>query len=205
MLCHLTVCCVYISCAISHFILHNKTLASTLWSPEVQMLLVMFFLMGLPIIFIGLVGVWQKLETHVRLYLYYFLATFGVDVGGLVYGFLVKDPCKTAHRVVSSAGEHLGEAFTCGVVEITAYFGVALAIVVEVYCLWTVWSFCEDVHRGMNGPALSGLLGKDEMVEAHQQSSLRRPTGEYSVKGQYGTIDPDGAKLIFGSVHHEFL
>eukprot|EP00913_Durusdinium_trenchii_P006460 g6072.t1 len=48
----------------------------SVWSPEGLLLVTMFALMGVPVTFAAMLGAWLKLESYVRAYLIYFLASF---------------------------------------------------------------------------------------------------------------------------------
>mmetsp|Transcript_77962 Transcript_77962/g.137413 ORF Transcript_77962/g.137413 Transcript_77962/m.137413 type:complete len:235 (+) Transcript_77962:51-755(+) len=195
---HLACCLGYVTIACCHWIWHQATWSST-WSAELQMLLVMFFLTGIPIIGGALYGTVLKLEVHVRSYLFYLLASFAVDTGLMMWGFLIKDACQTVSVVVHSLGSIMGDAFTCGIVRICSYFSVALMVLVEVYCLWVVWSFCEDIRAGKFGPELSELiLGQEALVIKHKQEPLKSRTAR-----QYGSFTVEGNDGIFKSVSGE--
>lgn len=188
---HLACCLGYVTIACCHWIWHQATWSST-WSAELQMLLVMFLLMGIPIIAGGIYGTVNKLEVHVRWYLFYLLASFLVDTSLMAWGFLIKDACQTVNGVVHSLGSIMGDAFTCGIVRIASYFCVAVMVLVEVYCLWVVWSFCEDMRLGKFGPELGELIGQESLVVKHKQEPLKSRTAR-----QYGSILVEGNDGIY--------
>eukprot|EP00931_Biecheleriopsis_adriatica_P009766 TRINITY_DN110841_c0_g1_i1.p1 TRINITY_DN110841_c0_g1~~TRINITY_DN110841_c0_g1_i1.p1 ORF type:complete len:261 (-),score=41.27 TRINITY_DN110841_c0_g1_i1:14-721(-) len=196
---HFLACVACVAATSAHFILHKDiTSLEQTWSPELQLVVTMFMLMGIPIIAGGMFGVWYKYEAHVRFYLLYLLATFVVDVGMLLWGFVLEDPCHTARHVVIDMGRVLGEAFTCGVVRIASYLVLSALVLLEVYGLWCVWSFCEELAAGYHASELSSLiLGKETVFVKHHQEPLKSRV-RYE---DYGTVTADGANRIFGRDH----
>eukprot|EP00413_Alexandrium_margalefii_P014456 CAMPEP_0204532198 /NCGR_PEP_ID=MMETSP0661-20131031/11596_1 /ASSEMBLY_ACC=CAM_ASM_000606 /TAXON_ID=109239 /ORGANISM="Alexandrium margalefi, Strain AMGDE01CS-322" /LENGTH=259 /DNA_ID=CAMNT_0051538421 /DNA_START=77 /DNA_END=856 /DNA_ORIENTATION=+ len=222
-LCHLLVCCFYVASACSNLIFKNAFFSSS-WNPLAQLCYTAFSLVGIPIALMAFWGVAMRREINLRIYLFYLACSFVIDLGGLVYICLIEDPCNTVNYVMGSLSEQRGskgpsfsgEAFMCGAFRIASYFLVTLAIAVQVYCLYVVWSMCEDIHGGKNGPELAELIpGKDDIIKKR-----RRPAdGPYaSIVGfahtkvpgpypsPYGTIRTSGMpgqSTIFGGASHE--
>mmetsp|Transcript_132373 Transcript_132373/g.423616 ORF Transcript_132373/g.423616 Transcript_132373/m.423616 type:complete len:240 (+) Transcript_132373:93-812(+) len=204
---HLVACFGILASVCSNLIFHNPVFAST-WSVQAQFLYMGFALMGIPIIVSALWGVANQVETNIRVYLYYLMCSFLENAVALVYFCLVEDVCRLAGTLVEVGTSNFGEAFLCGTFRTVSYFTVATGIAVEVYCLWVIWSFCEDVHDGKNGLELWQLIpSKDDMI----QRSKSNKEGPYAdivgfahtgLPGPYGTVSTDAA-TIFGGGYHD--
>jgi len=220
---HLAVCCFYVASACSNLIWKVPFLSSS-WHPMAQLFFTAFCLVGIPITVMAFLGVMLRREINVRIYLVYLCLTFLIDIGGMVYVCLVEDPCNAVNYIVESLADQSGpkmktfsgEAFMCGTFRIASYVAVTFVVLVEVYCLYIVWSMCEDIHAGRNGPELSELIpSKDDILKKR----LRPPDGPYaSIVGfahckvpgpypsAYGTIKTSGMPgqgSIFGGTQHE--
>lgn len=159
---HLAANLAYLGVTFSHIVLHYSTFSSELsdWSPWAQFTMIGFIMAGVPVILLALYGVARRMDVALRLYLGYLFISFIIDSVALIYFFLWKDNdgCKGSGAAFSHMSEEVGAAFMCGFLRILSYIGVAVAICMEVYCLFIVWSLCEDIHEGTNGLALWELL-----------------------------------------------
>eukprot|EP00930_Biecheleria_cincta_P036058 TRINITY_DN2475_c0_g2_i1.p1 TRINITY_DN2475_c0_g2~~TRINITY_DN2475_c0_g2_i1.p1 ORF type:complete len:230 (-),score=33.12 TRINITY_DN2475_c0_g2_i1:16-705(-) len=198
LLVHFVAIVAYLAYAVKHFIVQQG--ASISGNENLQMFMVIFSLMGLPITGQAMAGLFRRLEQPLRYYLVYLGASLAVDVSLLIYGYLFQDPCKTAHHLVSSLADDSGKAFTCGIVRIGAYFAIAFVTLTYVYCLCTVWSCCEEIALGVEGPLLSDLIvGVESIASKHQLEPLKlRMKSKH-----YGTISADCENAIFGGSRHE--
>lgn len=127
-----------------------------------------FCLVGIPIIFMALWGVFQRVETLVRLYFWYILASFLLDLGFIIQYFVVQNPCDS----LPSRFQASGQAFTCGVARIVDGTLIALLIGIQVYFIFIVWSFCEDLAE--NGGIDFSDLGKDWQGKQLSPADLQR-------------------------------
>lgn len=159
----------YLAATFAHIVLHSGYFGSISdWSPLWQFSMIGFQIAGVAIILLGLLGIAKRIDVAVRLYLLYLLATFVVDTIFLIYYFLWNDNCGGVTGLATTA--LMGQAFVCGFMRILSYLFVAAAICAEVYCLFIVWSLCEDVHEGVNGPGLWELLpAKEEAFERKRE------------------------------------
>jgi hypothetical protein len=140
-----------------------------------------FDIAGVAIIVLAMLGVSKRIDIAVRLYLIYLLATFILDTGFFVYELLWNDHCHNVSGLATTA--LMGQAFMCGFLRIMSYLFVAAAICAEVYCLYIVWSFCEDVHEGVNGPELK------ELLPAKEEAFLKKHTHMHGEReGPYANI-----------------
>jgi len=215
LVCHLAGCIAFIACACSNLIAGQPTLGSG-WSAPSQLVYTGFCLMGLPIILAGLYGVVLRIEANVRMYFYYSTLSFVVNTVLAVYWCLVQNPCDTTGGLFRALSHSFGEAFLCGTLVIASYAEVTCLVAIEVYCLWVVWSLCEDVHQGKNGPELSELIpSKDDAAIRQLQKHIDGPVAgivgfaNSKVPGPYpnpyGAISTTGesGRSIFGGTTHE--
>jgi len=175
---------------------------------------------GVPIILLAIYGVAKRMDVAVRFYLGYLLLTFVIDSVALIYVFLWKegDDCNAPGSFLSAFAADVGQAFMCGFLRIFSYVFVATGICAEVYCLFIVWSLCEDVHEGTSGPGLWELLpAKQAAFEKKNESVKGERLGPYAdivglahskLPGAYPS--PYGAmqfgntgSTIFGGREHE--
>mmetsp|Transcript_81636 Transcript_81636/g.214296 ORF Transcript_81636/g.214296 Transcript_81636/m.214296 type:complete len:247 (-) Transcript_81636:33-773(-) len=213
---HLASNCAYIFSAVSNLIFLNPVFASS-WTVPLQMLYTAFCLVGLPVVGLAAFGLANRVEINIRLYLYYFLISFLIDTSALGYWLAVEEPCNMLDGLGASfsaaARAEFGDAFLCGFFRIASYFVVSGAVLTEVYCLWVVWSFAEDVHLGMNGPELSQLLPGREGAFVKHKIMEDGPAGgivgfhNSKLPGPYptpyGAISTSGDNGLFGFENHE--
>lgn len=138
-------------------------------NPVWQFSMIGFVMCGIPIILAAMYGVVKRMDVAVRLYLLYLFATFVLDTAALMYLYLWKDSCDGPGTTMSKLSSPVGKAFMCGFLRIISYIFVAVTICAEVYCLFIVWSLCEDVREGAAGPGLWELLpGKEEAFKKNE-------------------------------------
>jgi len=177
-----------------------------------------FVMCGIPIIFAAMYGVVKRMDVAVRLYLLYLLATFVLDTVALMYLYLWRDSCDGPGTTMSKLISHAGKAFMCGFMRIGSYLFVAVVISAEVYCLFVVWSLCEDVHEGAAGPGLWELIpGKEGALKKNEGeregphadivglATSNLPGAYPSPNGPYGAAEEIGfgRNSIFGGRSHE--
>jgi len=182
---HLAACLAYLATSFSHIVLHSSVFSSGLsnWDPVWQFSMIGFIMAGVPLILLALYGVAKRMDVAVRLYLGYLLLTFVIDSVALVYMFLWTNggECGAPGSILHAFAADVGQAFMCGFFRIFAYVFVAVAICAEVYCLFVVWSFCEDVHEGASGPGLWELLpGKEVAFQKKQDSCMGERWSPYA-------------------------
>jgi hypothetical protein len=163
-------CVLYILTASSNVIFHNSSFLSS-WSFHSQMFYTAWCLVGVPIILAAALGLAQRTEANLRVYLFYLISCFLINFFWLGYFTIFADPCQDAvGNIFTGLMEQYGKSFFCGVLQIAGYVFMGFVIIVHVYCLWVVWSFCEDVHLGTNGPNLSELIpNKDYEIKKVKQ------------------------------------
>eukprot|EP00448_Togula_jolla_P001611 CAMPEP_0170603972 /NCGR_PEP_ID=MMETSP0224-20130122/19184_1 /TAXON_ID=285029 /ORGANISM="Togula jolla, Strain CCCM 725" /LENGTH=175 /DNA_ID=CAMNT_0010928863 /DNA_START=297 /DNA_END=824 /DNA_ORIENTATION=+ len=169
-------------------------------------------MVGIPTILSAMYGIAKRVEVNVRLYLYYLLFSFMVDLVYLVHVFMLQDPCpESASTSLSDAmADRFGEAFLCGVFRISSYLFVAGAVTLTAYCLWVIWTVCEDLHMGTLGPELHELLpGKDDIIQRAKGRhdgpyggivgfAHSKLPGPYPFVGTVQTVGMPGQRSMFG-------
>lgn len=214
---HLAACSLYIVMTFCNIVLHMGTFGVlTSWSPLWQFSMIGYNIIGITIILLGMLGVVRRMDVAVRLYLGYLLVTFVVDTAFLTnYVLFENGSCDTASGYATTA--LMGHAFMCGFMRIMSFLFVASIILTEVYCLFVVWSLCEDVHEGASGPGLWELLpGKEEAFERKEEQMNGEREGPYgdivglmyysklpsAYPAPYGAFE-SGCCSIFGGEQHE--
>eukprot|EP00418_Pyrodinium_bahamense_P009555 CAMPEP_0179122638 /NCGR_PEP_ID=MMETSP0796-20121207/57887_1 /TAXON_ID=73915 /ORGANISM="Pyrodinium bahamense, Strain pbaha01" /LENGTH=215 /DNA_ID=CAMNT_0020821263 /DNA_START=98 /DNA_END=745 /DNA_ORIENTATION=+ len=177
----------YISTAFSNIILKIPTFGVNA-GLVVQTFNGAWCMLGLPFIIVGFWGVLCRLESHLRLYFGYFLISVLLDI--LYFGsHMFKDVCDDMPTFLKKHGS----AFACGFTRIFALLLVILVFVVEGYCIFIVWSLCEDLRVGGSGTALPELLrGR----EAHKRREAHVSLGDTL----YGAPVAPGYPRAYGSL-----
>lgn len=75
---------------------------------------------------------------------------------GIAY-MLIKDVCDA----IPSALRSHGAAFACGFGRISSVLALFAVAAIHIYCIFTVWSLCEDLRQGG-----TGVGGLPALVEA---------------------------------------
>jgi len=177
---HLAACVLLVWSVFENLVLRAPTLLAN-WSYSAQLLMIVLYLAGIPIILSGLWGTYKRIEAPLRLYIYYYLLNFAIDVIALVSHVLMNASCTSSGSLLKVLGVSFGEAFLCGVLVIGSYLFVGSAIFVMAYCLWVVYSFAEDIHDGFRIPMLSTLVPFGDPVFGHKKARY---------VGHDGTIGP---------------
>mmetsp|Transcript_60187 Transcript_60187/g.131840 ORF Transcript_60187/g.131840 Transcript_60187/m.131840 type:complete len:252 (-) Transcript_60187:55-810(-) len=164
-------------------------LFETLWS-----------LIGVPVLFAGLWGVCHRAEPHVRLYWYYLVASFIIDLFYIVNLFILQDAC--VHLKLEEAA-HGGQAFACGVARSISTTAAVVSIIVALYLIYIVWSWCEDVDSSQGSDAIASLLDLADGI------ALKKPSFMFERNMMPDVVGPSmdatesiisGASIFYGSV-----
>eukprot|EP00927_Polykrikos_kofoidii_P058003 TRINITY_DN52289_c0_g1_i1.p1 TRINITY_DN52289_c0_g1~~TRINITY_DN52289_c0_g1_i1.p1 ORF type:complete len:241 (-),score=29.69 TRINITY_DN52289_c0_g1_i1:73-795(-) len=182
------------------------------WGLIVQTLNAAFCLFGLPFIASGYWGVMYRLETNLLLYLFYAVIQVLGEASELGYYLIVQGLCGSMPRSMS---EH-GAAFACGFLRLTTLLVLVLVIIVRTYCVYTVWSLCEDFkvnggdgfgdlmkHKGDSRKKLlyaaPNSYGEDAFLGGHGVGGGRLPVAY----GAFHSPQVGGARQIFQGKYHE--
>lgn len=169
-----------------------------------------FCLLGVPFILAAIFGVMYRQETHVRLYLYYIILSFLLDMAYVIVYLVVQDSCAMLPSVLKKHGS----AFACGFTRIFSFGFIIMVTSIQIYFIFTVWSLCEDLKAGGSGAGLPELL-----IGAEDSKRRKRKGGSYA-DGLFGTGSANdgpfpinygsvatpgigGSSRIFNGKHHE--
>lgn len=176
MLCHLAGC---VSMLIFSCIARLGQKSPTADWPALQLFSAAWSLAGIVVIIAALYGTWFKLSSHLRLYFHYFVVSVLLSTTA-VYVYVTEGSCSTSRDdVLHMLQEALGHAYMCGVMSVAKWVGLAGTVVVGLYCLSVVWSFLDEVDRGVHGPHLSDL-------------SCLREEGLWKSRKRIETLQADG-------------
>lgn len=174
-------------------------------SYETQLFNFGFALASLVFIFLGYIGIRDKNEVYLRLYLYCMLVTFIMDTTVLIIKVQERD-CKSMPDFL----ELHGGAFACGAMRVWTFLVSSLVTMTTLYSIFIVWSLCEDYQIGDNN--IESLMVKDAKQIMRDSKSITTGlfgTGAPSAMplpvgyGSLATAGFAGSNAIFGGRHHE--
>lgn len=155
-----------------------------------------FGLVGIPVILVALWGVRTKNDVPIRLYGYYLLLCFVVDLVAFLGEFFMYSPCGTPGTA----------SFACGASRILNSGSVGLMLGISIYLTFIVFSYAEEVSMGA-GPDLSDLLANAGMRRKQPLVGSEVMTTSVNNAEMYGTMTSDvivnGPTPIFGGGYHE--
>lgn len=175
LLAHLLMSLFYIATAVSNIIMQVPTFGYSV-NLATQTFNSAFALIGLPLIAAAWYGVSYRLEQNVRLYLWYMLISFIIDLGYTVVFLVIQDSCGMLPTVL----RRHGAAFACGFTRILTFMFITLLTIIQGYFMYVVWSFAEDIRAGGAG------CGFPELLQAAAESKHRHKSGAYH-DGLFGT------------------
>lgn len=205
---HLIMNLFYIGSSTAAIIMHVPTMGLS-QDLTTQILMSAFGLMGIPFIVAALYGMWYRMESHLRLYLYYMGLSLALDLGYVMYTILADDMCALLPSSITSGGA----AFACGAARIFVISFLVVTTAIQVYFVFCVWSLCEDFRAGGVGSGFPLLLGS--AVEARRQKYKGSyaegflGTGDNSAAMEpvnYGSLAAPGvggSEVIFGGDSHD--
>jgi hypothetical protein len=173
----------YIYTAMSNIILRIPTFGFN-ENPSTQTFNAAFCLLGLPFIFSGIWGVIYRSENFLKMYFYYMVAAFALDMIFIGSFFILHDVCE----VMPSFLVRHGQAFACGFMRISSTLFVVQVIIIELYFMYTVWSLCEDWTTGCSGQGFPELLRERGDI---MYGKRRLPSGHHG--HNHGDIIPHQA------------
>lgn len=174
---HLATCCYTCGMAIGTVCLSLPQYGYAT-SSGMQFFTAMWSLAGIPIVLLGLWGVYHKLEPNVRIYLYFLVASVLIDTWFTADLFLMKDACVQL-ELTSNLSE--GRAFACGVARATNMTAFAIFTAVVAYMAYIVWSFCEELSCTGISDVIGGLFASCEDRKDY--------SGDYFENGGGGVTD----------------
>jgi len=198
----------YVYTAFSNIILRIPTFGFNA-SPATQTFNAALCLLGLPFVFSGLWGVAYRSENFLKLYFYYAVFSFVLDLTFLVSFYVIHDVCS---MMPSFLTRH-GAAFACGFMRMASTLFVLQVVIVELYCIFTVWSLCEDWSSGCSGQGFPELLrergsepavlvGKRRLAGSHRDDLLGPPSS-VGYGAFQGAPQLNSSERIFRGKYHE--
>lgn len=182
---HLAADVLYIACAVGNLVSHDPTFSHT-WSYAEQCGMTAWCLVGLAFLLVGWFGVYKRVETCVRMYLYYMFGCFCIDLYIVLRTFIFQDACSSSSGLISLLNQDYGQAFLCGWYRIIAHLIVGTAIFTVSYVLWVLWSFADGLSSGLNLSDLSELLPhRDDVIG--MKGTTAKPGGYPGGAGYGGT------------------
>jgi len=190
-----------IGIALNTIVLHSSAFDFA-GSTTLQILAAALGLAGVPLMLGALWAVSAKAEAPLRLYVYYMVAVMAIDLFFILKDMVFSGPCQHLGGVVGSSGV----AFACGVARISNSITIGLILGVELYFIFVVTSYAEEVQLG-HGPDLSDLAYHHD-PKARLAESLGAG-GYYDALQEYGGALESrqqvlgGSTAIFGGRLHE--
>lgn len=198
---HLVLSCYYTAYSVTRIIDDDGS-----FFDSSQILDTLMALVGIPICVLGLYGVYNRLEPHVRVYLYYLALCVCIDLFYIVDMFLLRDSCVHLKLLNHMRG---GRAFACGVAQSISNVSAALLVLAAFYMIYVVWSWCEEVDGNNVDWALQSLLAMSEGKPPvkHRSHELRMDP-EFFSNGVGAGMDAvqsvcTGAHIVYGAVGSE--
>lgn len=197
----------YISTSVSNVIFKVPSMEAGT-SLGMQSFNAMVCLAGVPFILAAWWAVRSRNEPVLRLYLYYVMASFLMDFGYLVFVFVLKDTCARLPTAMSQGGA----AFACGATRMLAYGLVGTLAIIQLYCIFAVWSLCEDFQMGCSDHVFEDLQADIENSKRRNKMApyggiLGHSTGSRgpfpAVYASTASAGVGGSTHIFGGEHHE--
>jgi len=157
-------------------------IASQAGGLERQAMVSGFGLAGIPVIFVAMWGVKTKNEVPVRLYGYYLLLCFLVDLLVFVGDLVVESPCGKSPSLSKA-----GASFACGASRVASSGSVALMLGVSLYLTFIVFSYAQEMSLG-GGPELSDLLANSGKRSKQPLVGSEVMTTNVDNANMYGTM-----------------
>jgi len=178
----------YIATCFSNIVLERPTMGNNV-SPMTQTFNCAWALATIPFIVSGISGVKYHVETHLRVYMYWLMATVGFDLA--LSGFYInKTMCQKLPSFLASEGA----AFACGTMRVFGIAFMALLFCFAFYAIFVVWSRCEELGESGSEPAFDFLISEN-------RARQRRNMFEHK-SGLFGTgaiLPLQGIPVFYGS------
>lgn len=203
---HLLVCFFYSYTTISNVVFEQPTLGYHI-SVEAQAFNSGFALASLPFIVSGWSGARYHIEVHLRIYLYWLVLTFVLDLVFVAVKFYLTSCSRLPQFLVGSNG--VGGSFACGAMRVSSMTLLVLYMTLMGYSVFVVWSRCQQLQLGSSEQGFNGLVGCSYEVAVPQFRSGLFGTGPRLSKPQavgYGSLASlpfGGSAQIFGGTRHE--
>lgn len=147
-----------LACATANLTLQLPTYGYASSSTE-QIVTAVWAMAGIPIILVGLWGIYHGLEPHVRIYFYFFVVSVVFDTIYMLMWLFNEDACMYLKLEIWL---HSGKALACGVARSTTIGAFVLVTLLAIYSAYIVWSWCEDMTNGGTAYVIANLLDSIE-------------------------------------------
>eukprot|EP00933_Yihiella_yeosuensis_P047905 TRINITY_DN4389_c0_g1_i14.p1 TRINITY_DN4389_c0_g1~~TRINITY_DN4389_c0_g1_i14.p1 ORF type:complete len:266 (-),score=35.38 TRINITY_DN4389_c0_g1_i14:189-986(-) len=133
---------------------------------EHQILYACMGILSIPFIVAGYQGVAHYEETSLRPFVYYLAFELLVEVAVYILPLIIYGTCWAVPDVL----KYGGAAATCGFLRVFIFIFLIQLLSIQAYCLFMVWSLCEDMKHGVGSPYDELLAHK---VESHALETSR--------------------------------
>lgn len=170
-----------------------------------QIVVAGYTLSGLPIIIVAFWGTLNKAEGPLRLYWLYMVLTFAFDSVFIFKNFVLEGPCEHLPPVFSGSGR----AFACGMARGTNVTSVVAMVVIQLYCIFVVHSYCDDLAQSAGGLDLGDLQKRQRPlptqnnydVDSVYVHCLGTPDAYGTVSSIAAAKTQGGSSKVFGEYH----
>jgi len=144
---------------------------------------------SVPFIISGISGIKYQIELHLRLYLYWMMFTFALDMVFWAV-LLVKTNCVNMPPALAKSGG----SFACGATRIMSFAFMCALMTIVGYCIFVVWSKCQALETWGCTEAMDVLGG------AKKRKEIRRwhhdPSGLFGTGASKMVANP----TVYGSI-----
>lgn len=120
----------------------KTTILGSTDDPTPELVVMGFALSGLVFSVIGFWGAVYRSEPHLRLFTMYLAVEIVLDMFYFVQEVVLSGPCHTLSDILDFSG---GQAFGCGLARASVISATTMALFVQGYLLFVVYSFAVDV------------------------------------------------------------
>lgn len=121
-------------------------------------------------------GLWWRIEVYLRLYFYYMVVYFLIDMGFIGRDFIVSGPCENMPPIFTV----YGSAFACSLARISDAAWIIVVTLIQAYLIFVVYSHCEYL----------ALEGGSELADLAEQRQWRFRMPTLSFRLPLMLIDP---------------
>lgn len=179
----------YIFTCVSNIVLERPTMGSTV-SLYTQTFNCAWALASFVFIASGISGVRYHVETHLRVYLYWLMATVFMDLV-LTGVYLNKTMCNKLPEFLAASGK----AFACGSARVVGIGFMAMCFGFALYAIFVVWSRCQELEESGSEPSFDTLIS--ESRKKQQKGLFEHKSGLFGT----GTALSAAYPLMYSSVN----
>jgi len=143
-----------------------------------------------PFIAAGWSGVTYKIETHLRIFMAWLLASVILDSAIMIVS-VFSTGCSAL-----SGFNGAGGAYACGALQAFNWTYTGLWVTTALYCLYIVWSRCEEMKVLDTEESFKGML---ERSAANEKANLKKSL-QYTGFFGLGDAAPPARPVVYGSL-----